>query len=121
TPHHLLSTIREHASIQLYSSAALLDELADVLTRPSATKRLALIGKTVREVLADYLEAVELVEPTDVPRVVPNDPDDDQVIAAALTAGADWIVSGDVDLLSLRHHRGIPIVNSAQALQQIAK
>ena len=121
TPHHLLSTIREHASIQLYSSAALLDELADVLTRPSATKRLALIRKTVREVLADYLEAVELVEPTDVPRVVPNDPDDDQVIAAALTAGADWIVSGDVDLLSLRHHHGIPIVNSAQALQQIAK
>jgi hypothetical protein len=31
------------------------------------------------------------------------------------------IVSGDDDLLSLRHHHGIPIVNSAQALQQIAR
>ena len=31
------------------------------------------------------------------------------------------VVFGDDDLLSLRHHHGIPIVNSAQALQQIAR
>ena len=45
TPHHLLVTIGQRSSIQLYSSTALLEELADVLTRPSATKRLALIGR----------------------------------------------------------------------------
>ncbi len=44
TPHHLLAAIGQRSSIQLYSSTALLEELADVLTRPSATKRLALIG-----------------------------------------------------------------------------
>jgi hypothetical protein len=38
-----------------YSSAALLEAQADVLTRPSATKRLALIDKTAATVLADYV------------------------------------------------------------------
>lgn len=91
-----------------------------MLTRPSATKRLAVAGKTAREVLADYVEAGEVVEPTTVPRVVPNDADDDQVIAAAVTAGADLIVSGDADLLSMGSYQGIPIITAAQAAQQIA-
>jgi len=41
-----------------------------VLTRPSATQRLASIGKSAREVLADQVEAVERVEYVEVPRVV---------------------------------------------------
>lgn len=53
TPHHVLAAIGQRSSIQLYSSTALLEELADVLTRPSATKRLALVGRSAREVLAD--------------------------------------------------------------------
>jgi putative PIN family toxin of toxin-antitoxin system len=120
TPHRLLDVIRSRGDARLFTSPALLDELADVLTRPSATKRLALIGRTVREVLADYVEAVEVVEPEQVPRVVPTDVDDDQVIAAAIAAGADWIVSGDADLLSMESHEGIPIITAAQAAQQIA-
>lgn len=119
TPYRLLDAIRNRGAASLFTSPALLDELADVLTRPSATKRLAIIGRTAREVLADYVEAVEVVEPEHVPRVVPDDADDDQVIAAALTAGADWIVSGDADLLSMGSHQGIPIITAAQAVQQI--
>lgn len=120
TPYRLLDAIRQRSEARLFTSPALLDELADVLTRPSATKRLAVIGKTARVVLADYVEAVELVEPEQVPRVVPNDVDDDQVIAAALAAGADWIVSGDADLLSIGSYDGVPIITAAQAAQQIA-
>jgi putative PIN family toxin of toxin-antitoxin system len=121
TPHHLLAAIGQRSSIQLYSSTALLEELADVLARPSATKRLALIGKTVREVLADYVEAIELVEPTTVPRVVADDIDDDQVIAAAVAARADLIVSGDrKHLLPLGIHQGIVIIDAAEAIRRIA-
>lgn len=119
TPFRLLEAIRQQPRLQIYSSTALLEELADVLTRPSATRRLALIGKTSREVLADFVEAVELVEPIEVPRVVPNDPDDDHVIAAACAAHADCIVSGDADLLSLESYERIPILTPAQAVAKV--
>lgn len=119
TPHQLLTAIGQQPSVELNSSAALLDELADVLTRPSATKRLAVIGKVAREVLSDYVEVLELVEPTTVPRVVLGDPDDDQALAVALAAHADLIVSGDSDLLNIASYEGIPIVTAAQAVQRI--
>lgn len=44
TPPQLLEAIRQRPSAQLCSSAALLEELADVLTRPSVTRRLAVIS-----------------------------------------------------------------------------
>jgi uncharacterized protein len=121
TPYRLLEAIRQQPNLQIHSSTALLEELADVLSRPFASKRLAQIGKSVREVLADFVETVELVEPVEVPRVVPNDPDDDHVLAAAFAAHADCIVSGDSDLLSLERYEGIPILTAAQALQLVQR
>jgi putative PIN family toxin of toxin-antitoxin system len=121
TPFRLLDAIQQRSSTQLYSSTALLEELTDVLTRPSATKRLALIDKTAATVLADYVEVIELVAPMTVPRVVPGDIDDDQVIAAAVAAQADLIVSGDrKHLLPLGSHAGIAIVDAAEALRLIS-
>lgn len=121
-PYQLLTVIREQPHMQVFSSTVLLEELADVLTRPAATKRLTIIGKSVREVLADYVEVVELVEPIDTPRVVPDDPDDDHVLACALAARADLIVSGDKQhLLSLGRYQGIAIVAPADAVQIVNK
>ena len=46
---------------------------------------------------------------------MPTDPDDDHVIACAIAARADAIVSGDHDLLDLREYHGIPILTAALA------
>jgi putative PIN family toxin of toxin-antitoxin system len=118
TPYRLLEAIRHHESRTLYSSPVLLEELTDVITRPTLTRRLAVIGKTAREVLADYLEAIELVEPVAVPSVA-RDPDDDHVLACALAAAAELIVSGDADLLALAAYEQVPIVSPALALRTI--
>ncbi len=118
TPYRLLETIRRQESLQLYSSSALLEELTDVASRPALAKRLAAIGKTAPQILTDYLEAIELVEPVDVPRVA-RDPDDDHVLACALAANAELIVSGDLDLLALTAYERIPIVTPAAALRQL--
>lgn len=120
TPYQLLDAIRSRSEAKLFTSPALLDELAEVLTRSAATKRLAVIGKSAREVLADSVEAAQVVEPEQVPRLVPEDADDDQVIAAAIAAGADCIVSGDADLLSMGSYQGIPILTAAQTVQRFA-
>ena len=51
---------------------------------------------------------VSLVVPRAVPRVVANDADDDHVIAAAVTAHAELIVTGDrKHLLPISSHQGI--------------
>lgn len=120
TPHQLLQAIRQRSDVRVFSSHAVLEELTDVLTRPAASKQLAAIGKTAREVIADFIEAVEIAEPAAVPRVVPTDADDDHVLAAALAAGGDLIASGDRrDLLPLGSYEGIPIVTAVEALQRL--
>lgn len=121
TPYRLLQAIRRQPeTLQIYSSEALLTELADVLVRPHLRERLAAVGKTPAEVLADYAAAVEIVAPTAVPRVVAADPDDDHVLACALTARAEMIVSGDRHLLGMQPQwRGIDILTAAQAMGRI--
>jgi uncharacterized protein len=69
--------------------------------------------------LARYLNVAIVVQPETVPRIVPTDPDDDHVLACALTGNAELIVSGDRDLLSLKTFRGIPIVAAAEAVRII--
>jgi putative PIN family toxin of toxin-antitoxin system len=120
TPHRLLNALRDHPAAQLVSSSALLEELSDVLTRPAATKQLALIGKSPRDLLADYLAIIELTDAQPLPAPVSRDPDDDAVLACALAAKAALIVSGDRDLLDLGAFNGIPILDAAQALEHIA-
>ncbi len=54
------------------------------------------------------------------PRVVAGDADDDQVVAAAITARVDLIVSGDKHLLGLgSDYQGIRIVTPTEAIQLI--
>jgi putative PIN family toxin of toxin-antitoxin system len=119
TPYRLLEAARQREQIELFTSTALLEELAEVLFRPAPAKRLAAIGRTARQVLADYVDAANLVTPLVVPAVVSSDPDDDHVVAAAVAAQADLIVSGDRHLLDLGAHDGIPIVAPAEALVRI--
>jgi predicted nucleic acid-binding protein len=50
-----------------------------------------------------------------------RDKDDDAVLALALAAQADIVISGDDDLLCLASFEGIPILMPAQALQKVLK
>ena len=119
-PYRLLELIRQDSDSQLYSSPVLLAELTDVLSRRAATLQLARIGHTAPTVLADYLEAVQLVDPEPL-APTSRDPDDDHVLACALAAQASLIVSGDADLLVLKTFRDIPILTPAAALAHLAE
>ncbi len=117
--HALRIAAASEERIALYSSAALLEELADVLSRAKFAPRLQQAQRTVAQLIEQYRGLVELVEPASVVPTVTNDPDDDQVLAAALATQADLIVSGDADLLSLGSYQGIPIVSAAECLRRV--
>ncbi|MGH6884966.1 MAG: PIN domain-containing protein [Geminicoccales bacterium] len=46
--------------------------------------------------------------------MISHDPPDDVVLATALAAQADLLVSGDAHLLDLKSYQGIPIVSPAE-------
>jgi len=103
--------------VALFSSTALLDELAGVLERRKFVAVLASRDVTVAFLTQRYGAVTTLVAPARVSRTVPADADDDQVMAAALSAGEDAIVSGDGHLRALDPCRGIRIVSPAAALE----
>ena len=103
----------------LLSSEALLDELLDVLRREKFAERLHRINKTPIQFLQDYRTLVEVVDVMPLPEPICDDPDDDAILACALSGEADVIVSGDNDLLRLKMVAGIPIMKPVQFLSQI--
>jgi len=105
--------------ITLHTSPALVAELRSTLSYDRLVPRIVRSGLTLEELLARYLNAAIVVNPVTVPRVVADDADDDQVLACALAAQADLIVSGDSDLLALREYQGIRIVDAAAAVTLI--
>ena len=66
--------------------------------------------------MQDYARLAEIVVPASLPERVSRDPDDDLVLATALSAEASVIVSGDRDLLVLGTFREIRILDAADAL-----
>jgi len=118
TPFGLLEVAAE-GRVDLVTSPALLAELGEVLRRPHLSTRLQRVRGSVEEALEFYAAFTISVTPASVPRIVPDDPDDDQVIAAAIAAGADIIASGDRHLVSLGIYQSVRILRPAEALASI--
>lgn len=92
-------------------------ELADTLALARFRKRIADAATSVDELVAAYRDATLIVTPREVPRVVPDDVDDDHVIAAAVAARAQCIVTGDrTHLLPIGTHGGTAIISPRQCL-----
>ena len=119
TPGRLIDA-SEGQRVELASSAALLAELQGVLSREKFARQLARRGLTVGDVFDGYAALVVIVSPAVIAPTITRDPADDQVLAAALAAQADLIVSGDAHLLDLKSFKGIGIVTAATAVERIA-
>ncbi len=52
-----------------------------------------------------------MLDPAPLPRDTCRDPDDAKILGLAVAAGADFVVTGDKDLLVLKKYRGIPILD----------
>jgi putative PIN family toxin of toxin-antitoxin system len=93
------------------TSRPLLDELDTTLQRKFK------VTPATTVFLKAFRELAFVVELTPLEKAVCRDPDDDLVLATAVAADANLIVTGDDDLLVLGTYAGIAIVSPRRLLE----
>jgi putative PIN family toxin of toxin-antitoxin system len=104
--------------IELFTSPVLLTELEEVLSRGKFARKFKAAGIDPWEAVLDYAGLAQVVLPVAIRPAIPEDPDDDAVLACALGARAEVIVSGDRHLLGLKEYQGIRIVRASDLLMK---
>jgi len=88
-------------------SEPMLQELRLALHYRRVRPRIALSDDELERYLAELRYIAEMVDIAGSTARVPRDRRDDFVLATYLTSGADCLLTGDEDLLSLRTHHSI--------------
>ena len=118
-PARLISAVLS-GQARMFLSLPLLLELRETLQLPKFAGRLAEQGQTAESLTERFRAACHEAAPA---RIIPpaelRDPDDVHVLACAVTAEADVIVTGDKDLLALKSFAGIPILKVREALEKL--
>jgi uncharacterized protein len=100
---------------QVFTCPELMEELAEKLAT-----RLHFSADQVAETLADYLGFLRVIQIPKALTAVCRDPDDNMVLECAFEGHAQYIISGDKDLLELKEFRGIRIVRAAEFIKLLA-
>jgi putative PIN family toxin of toxin-antitoxin system len=101
----------EHCVLRhtLLSSDPILAELQEQLA-----KKLQYGAEDLAEAAALLRAQMEMVNPVEINHAVCRDPEDDMVLATAVAAKADCIVTGDKDLLVLRRYEEVEILSPSE-------
>ncbi len=102
---------RRLPTCELFTSRALLDELVEKLTLK--------FNLTPDELplLKIYEAEASVIKPEPLPKQFCRDADDDEVLAVAIAAEAEMILTGDKDLLVLKQFQGIRILSPRQFVE----
>lgn len=114
-PYDLLKLSTQTPNV-VWTSPLLLTELHRTLDYAKLKPYLDVRHLNRQQLFDQLILVVHTVIDTALKTRVCRDPDDDIVLACTLSAKADFIVSGDKDLLVLKEFEGMPILTVAQAL-----
>ena len=92
----------------LIACPIILQEFERVLIKKFSAKRNE--AQSALEIVSEAMHSIVL--PSQSEQGVCRDPDDDVILSCALEARADYLVTGDVDLLELKIFKGIRIVTA---------
>ena len=95
----------------LFVSEDMLKEAVDVLHRSSLKKKYDPSGIIAVSDILDILSEATLINPSHKVDIC-RDPHDNKFIECAITAGADYVVSGDEDLLVIKEYGKVKIVTA---------
>lgn len=96
-------------------SVSVLLELADVLNRPKFDKYVT--HDEWMRFMVSFLKVAEMVEISET-IIVCRDPKDDKLLELAVSGTADFLVTGDRDLLILNPFRGVEILTPREFLDK---
>jgi putative PIN family toxin of toxin-antitoxin system len=97
TPGHILNAWRQ-GGLELVLSRYILDEMVRVLPRLA---RISLNPSEIRDLADSFMFMADMVEPSLEREATLRDKDDQLVLGTLLAARADYLVTGDRDLLAL--------------------
>jgi uncharacterized protein len=110
-PFQLLKRALE-GEVCLTVSQPIINEALDVLSR-----KFGYPAEDIAETRALISQAARIVAPVVELDVIKEDPDDNRVLECAVSAGADYIVTGDQNLLRLGRYDAIRILTVADFLE----
>lgn len=119
-PDQALDAWRERRYV-LIASPAIIAEIRATLQYPRIRRKYPIAEQDINALVA-LLEQDALLVPgiADVAGAIPADPADEIVLACALDAQADLIVSGDRHLLDMGTYQSIPILTIHEFLERLA-
>ena len=117
-PRQLIFKI-DGVNVKLVSSEPLLKELVSILAKDKIRRYVS--RRDVEEFLKYLGKRMVLVEIKSGFKVVKDDPKDDVVLNTAYSAKADYIVSGDKHLISLRRFKSIKVVTANEMLKILGR
>lgn len=106
----------EDRRIQIFISLDILNEIHRVLQYEKIQRILKRSGREPSSIMATVVRLCSLIEVKSVVRAV-KDPADNQVLACAKDASADFIISGDRHLLNLEQYENIIILTPSSFLE----
>ena len=103
----------------LIISKDILTELYRVLHYPHILQRFNPSKEDLDEFIGTLIEHAVLTDGKYSLHKIADDPTDDKFLACAMETGADYIVSRDPHLRSLKHYHGIQIIDAATFIQKV--
>jgi uncharacterized protein len=94
----------QDGAVELFTSDEMLEEAADALIRRHIRRRYQYPDAAAIDFCKGIAQLAVIVSELPEVRIV-RDPEDDMIIACAIAAGAEYIVTRDKDLLSLGNAR----------------
>lgn len=119
TPGKIVSRWLAEKPFELVVSRAIIDEVRRAARYERVRKYMRLSQREAEALLAIVQASANLVTGTTAIEGVAVDADDHKVLAAALEGDADFLVTGDQELLALRRHAGFRIITAAAFLAML--
>ena len=107
-----------HTPYKRHPSNVILSKYAEALRYPRLRRLHQCSDAALGEIDAAFQAFTEVITPIDTPAgaVVEEGPDDDRILAAAVTGRVDCIIMGDKHPLTLGSNTGIPMLSPADFL-----